>query len=106
MKLWRNIHRSVWQLFDNCGKVCPTDSDFLAYLVSLDVDVTGNITTKLCEVHGNRGTKIMGWGNVRYCLAMAILVIKSPKQSSLGILNFINISKASTYYGEYSYYVS
>jgi hypothetical protein len=24
----------------------------------------------------------------------------------LGILNFINISKASTYYGEYSYYVS
>ena len=23
----------------NCGKVCPTDSDFLAYLVPLDVDV-------------------------------------------------------------------
>jgi hypothetical protein len=35
----------------NCGKVCPTDSDFaLAYLVPLDVDVTGNITAKLCEV--------------------------------------------------------
>jgi hypothetical protein len=30
--------------------------------------------------HGNRGTKIMGWGDVRYCFAMAILVIKSPKQ--------------------------
>jgi hypothetical protein len=23
----------------NCGKVCPTDSDFLAYLVPLDVVV-------------------------------------------------------------------
>jgi hypothetical protein len=23
----------------NCGKVCPTDSDFLSYLVPLDVDV-------------------------------------------------------------------
>jgi hypothetical protein len=23
----------------NCGKVCPTDSDFLAYLVPLDLDV-------------------------------------------------------------------
>jgi hypothetical protein len=23
----------------NCGKVCPTDSDFFAYLVPLDVDV-------------------------------------------------------------------
>jgi hypothetical protein len=37
---------------------------FLAYLIQLDVDVTGN-----------RGTKIMGWGDVRYCFAMAILVI-------------------------------
>jgi hypothetical protein len=26
-------------LIGNCGKVCPTDSDFLAYLVPLDVDV-------------------------------------------------------------------
>jgi hypothetical protein len=34
----------------NCGKVCHTDSDFfLAYLVPLDVDVTGNITAKICE---------------------------------------------------------
>jgi hypothetical protein len=35
----------------NCGKICSTDSDFfLAYLVPLDVDVTGNMTAKLCEV--------------------------------------------------------
>jgi hypothetical protein len=34
----------------NCGKVCPIDFDFLAYLVPLDVDMTGNITAKLCEV--------------------------------------------------------
>jgi hypothetical protein len=31
----------------NCGKVCPI---FLAYLIQLDVNVTGNITAKLCEV--------------------------------------------------------
>ena len=30
----------------------------------------------------------MGWGDVRYCFAMAILVIKSPKQS-LGDLLFL-----------------
>jgi hypothetical protein len=51
----------MWMLFlssfnnfclaSNCGKICSTDSDFfLAYLVPLDVDVTGNITAKLCEV--------------------------------------------------------
>jgi hypothetical protein len=35
----------------NCGKVCPTDSDFfLVYLVPLNVDVTRNITAKICEV--------------------------------------------------------
>jgi hypothetical protein len=34
----------------NCGKVCHTDSDFfLAYLVPLDVDVTGNITAKFVK---------------------------------------------------------
>jgi hypothetical protein len=30
----------------NCVKVCPTDSNFFAYLVPLEVDVTGNITAK------------------------------------------------------------
>ena len=34
----------------NCDKACPTDFDLLAYLVPLDVDVTRNITAKLCEV--------------------------------------------------------
>jgi hypothetical protein len=35
----------------NCDKVCPTDSDFfLDYLVPLHVDVTRNITAKICEV--------------------------------------------------------
>jgi hypothetical protein len=34
----------------NCSKVCRSDSDYLAYLVPLDVDVTGNITAKICEV--------------------------------------------------------
>jgi hypothetical protein len=41
------------------------------------VDVTGSITAKICEVWSeiNIFTKIMGWGDVRYCFAMAILVI-------------------------------
>ena len=30
---------------------------------------------KKFNYHGNRGTKIMGWGDVRYCFAMAILVL-------------------------------
>jgi hypothetical protein len=37
-------------LHGNCGKVCPTDSDFFTYLVPLDVDVTGNTTAKICKV--------------------------------------------------------
>ena len=28
-----------------------------------------------CRYHGNQGTKIMGWGDVCYCFAMALLVI-------------------------------
>jgi hypothetical protein len=35
----------------NRGKICPTDSIFFwAYLVPLDVDVTGNITAKIFGV--------------------------------------------------------
>ena len=34
----------------NCAKACPIFAIFLAYLNRLDVDVTGNITAKLCEV--------------------------------------------------------
>jgi hypothetical protein len=33
----------------------------LAYLIQLDVDVTGNITAKLCEVGD---TNLMGWGDM------------------------------------------
>jgi hypothetical protein len=71
---------------DNCGKACPTDCDFLAYLIQLDVDVTGNITAKLCEVGSEFNIVctlvpmattaiLMGWGDVRYCFAMAIPVL-------------------------------
>jgi hypothetical protein len=49
------------------------------------VDVTGNITAKIFEVWSEFNifytlvtmtTAIMGWGDVRYCFAMAILVIR------------------------------
>jgi hypothetical protein len=45
----RNFQNPLIFVSINCGKVCPTDSDFLAYLIPLDVDVTGNITAKICE---------------------------------------------------------
>ena len=47
-KLFKNP--PFFNFHGKCGKICPTDSDFFAYLVPLDVDVTGNITAKLCEV--------------------------------------------------------
>ena len=52
MKEIKKIKKSLPFYFNgNCGKVFPTDSDFFfTYLVPLDVNVTGNITAKLCEV--------------------------------------------------------
>jgi hypothetical protein len=38
----------VWQLL-RIEKI-QNGGDYLAYLVPLDVDVTGNITAKICEV--------------------------------------------------------
>ena len=62
---------------------------FLAYLVPLDADVTGNITAKLCE----------DWSefNIFYTLVTMAMA---------AILNFFNPPKAATHYGGYSYKVS
>jgi hypothetical protein len=57
---------------------------FLAYLIPLDVDVTGSIIAKLCEV----------WSKFNIFCNMA------------AILNFFNPPKAATHYGGYSYQVS
>jgi hypothetical protein len=43
-------HLDSFHQTGNCSKACPTDSDLLAYLVPLDVYVTGNITAKICEI--------------------------------------------------------
>jgi hypothetical protein len=58
----------------------------LAYLVPLDVHVTGNITAKLCEV----------WSefNIFYTLVT---------MATAAILNFFNPLKAATHYSGYSY---
>ena len=62
---------------------------FLAYLVPLDVDVTGNITAKICEV----------WGEFSiFCTFVTM--------ATAAILNFFNPSKAATHYGGYSYKAS
>ena len=62
---------------------------FLAYLVPLDVDVTGNITAKLCEV----------WSELKKNCTLVTM-------ATAAILNFFNPPKAATHYGGYSYKVS
>jgi hypothetical protein len=60
----------------------------LAYLIRLDVDVTGNITAKLCEVGSELKT---------FCTLVTM--------ATAGILNLFNPPKAATHYGGYSYKV-
>ena len=75
-----------WQL----GKVCPTDSDFFfAYLVPLDVVVTGNITTKICEV----------WTEFNIFCTLVTMAMAA-------ILIFFQPPKAATHYSGYSYKIS
>ena len=62
---------------------------FLAYLIQLDVDVTRNITAKLCEV----GSEF----NI-FCTLVTMATVT--------ILNFFNPLKAATHYSGYSYKVS
>ena len=49
---------------------------FLAYLVPLDVDATGNITAKICEV----------WSEFNICCTLVIMATAT-------ILNFFNPQK-------------
>ena len=75
----------------NCGKVCPTDSDFffLAYLVPLDVVVTGNITAKICEV----------WSEFSIFCTLVTM-------ATAAILKLFQPLKDATHYSGYSYKVS
>jgi hypothetical protein len=58
---------------------------FLAYLVPLDVDVTGNITAKLCEV----------WNEFNMFWTLITM-------ATAAILNLFNPPKAATHYDGYS----
>jgi hypothetical protein len=62
---------------------------FLAYLIQLVVDVTGNITTKLCEV----GSEF----NI-FCTLVTM--------ATAAILNLFKPPTAATHYSGYSYKVS
>jgi hypothetical protein len=76
-------------MIGNCGKVCRTNSDFfLAYLVPLDVDVTGDITAKNCEV----------WSEFNIFCTLDTM-------ATAAILNFVNPKSCHTLRG-YSYKVS
>jgi hypothetical protein len=61
----------------------------LAYLVPLDVDVTGNITAKLCEV----------WSEFNIFCTLITMAMDT-------IFEFCHPPKAATHYGGYSYKVS
>jgi hypothetical protein len=62
---------------------------FLAYLVPLDVDMTGSITAKICEV----------WSEFNiFCTLVTI--------ATAAILNFVQPPQAAKYNGGYSYNVS
>jgi hypothetical protein len=60
----------------------------LAYLVPLDVDVTGNITAKICEV----------WSEFNIFCTLVTM-------ARAAILIFFNPSIAAAHYGGYSYKV-
>ena len=62
---------------------------FLAYLVTLDVDVTGNITAKFCEVSSE------------FNIFCTLIIM-----ATAAILIFFQPPKAATDYGGYSYKVS
>ena len=61
---------------------------FLAYLVPLDVDVTGNITAKLCDV----------WSEFNMFCTLVTM-------ATVAILNFFQTPIAATHYGGYFYKV-
>jgi hypothetical protein len=63
--------------------------NLLAYLVPLDVVVTGNITAKLSEV----------WSEFKQICTLVTM-------ATAAILNVFNPTKAATHYGGYSYKVS
>jgi hypothetical protein len=54
----------------------------LTYLIQLDVDVTGNITAKLCEV------------GIEFNIFCTLVTM-----ATAAILNFFNCPKAATHYG-------
>ena len=65
----------------DCCRVMYCYSTFLFHYYSYSYSYS---STQFCPLDfsempwsnfGNRGTKIMGWGDVRYCFAMAILVL-------------------------------
>ena len=62
---------------------------FWGYLVPLDVDVTGHITAKICEI----------WSEFNIICTLVTMATAS-------ILNFFQPPKAVTHYGGYSYKVS
>ena len=62
---------------------------FLAYLVPLDVDVTGNIAANICEV----------WSEFNIFCTLVTM-------TTAAILNLFNPPKVTTHYGGYSYKVS
>ena len=61
--------------------------------VSSHMQICNIINFQVCyHYHGNRGTKIMGWGDVRYCFARAILVTSSRLLSGDELIFYVSFS--------------
>ena len=87
----KNIKIPLFYFHCNCGKFVLLIPIFLAYLVPLDVVVTGNITAKLCEVCSEFNI---------FCTLVTMATAAN--------LNFFQPlpPKAATHYGGYSYKAS
>ena len=68
--------------------VCDISQSYLMR----DINVNKIKKQSSCHYHGNRGTKIMGCGDVRYCFAMAILVTSLRIQSGDVLLFYVSFS--------------
>ena len=85
MKEIKKIKKSPFFMATAAMFVLPIPT-FLAYLVPLDVDVTGNNTAKISEV----------WSEFKFFCTLVIM-------ATVAILIFFNLPKAATHYGGYPY---
>jgi hypothetical protein len=89
METTKGGFKIILDSFHDTSKFAQPIAIFLAYLIQLDVAVTGNITAKLCEVESEFNI---------FCTLVTM--------ATAAILNLFNPPTAATHYSGYSYKVS